>query len=128
MLKFLPILFFGLITNQLYSQQKDTLYIEYGYYFHNGLIVSKDKFNQFLIKDTKSAPLFKSSQNYNLGGMIFGVLGGSLVGYWCGNKLAGGYPNNTLLGIGGGLVAVSLPFTFQARKKYKEAIQLFNEK
>lgn len=59
---------------------------------------------------------------------VFGFIGGALVGWPLGTAAGGGDPNWTLAAIGGGLIAISIPFSIGFKKNAIKGAELYNKK
>ena len=60
--------------------------------------------------------------------MVFGYIGGFLVGYPLGTAAAGGKPEWTMAAIGGVFILIALPLNFAYNKNAKTAVRLYNSK
>ena len=69
----------------------------------------------------------KASTNNDLSN-VFGFIGGALVGWPLGTAAGGGDPNWTLAAFGGGLIAISIPFSIGFKKNAIKGAELYNEK
>jgi len=74
----------------------------------------------------QSYDFIKKAQSNNTMALFFGCTGGYLVGWPIGTAMGGGEPNWTLVGIGAGLIAISIPFSSGANKNTKQAMELYN--
>jgi hypothetical protein len=63
--------------------------------------------------------------NYDVG-YVLGFAGGLFVGWPLGSAIAGGDPNWTLMGVGAGLIGLSVPFSTAYNKHAKNAARLYN--
>ena len=68
----------------------------------------------------------KAARANNTAANIIGGAGGFLVGFTLGSALAGDEVNWTMAAIGGGLVAVSIPFSIKFRQRSTKAVRLYN--
>lgn len=57
---------------------------------------------------------------------VFGYAGGFMIGLPLGTALGGGKPVWALAGAGAGLIAVSIPFSVNANKKARRAVNAYN--
>ena len=57
---------------------------------------------------------------------VLSYAGGFMIGWPIGTAIAGGKPNWVLAGVGGGLVAVSIPLTISANRQLRKAINTYN--
>jgi hypothetical protein len=67
-----------------------------------------------------------AKSNYDAS-MVFGYVGGFLVGWPLGTALGGGKPNWALAAAGGGLILVSLPFSSGFAKHAMKAMAIYND-
>ncbi|MFA6925167.1 MAG: hypothetical protein WC223_13060 [Bacteroidales bacterium] len=72
---------------------------------------------------TKEMKIAKN--NYDVAS-VFGFAGGFLIGWPVGTMLGGGEPMWALAAIGGGLVAISIPFSISYSKHAKSAVKIYN--
>lgn len=69
----------------------------------------------------------KAARVYNGFSTFFSFAGGFMIGYPLGEAIGGKKdPHWVMLGIGVGLVGVSIPFAITSHKKAKEAAELYN--
>lgn len=66
-----------------------------------------------------------AKSNYDAS-MVFGYIGGFLVGWPLGTALAGGDPNWALAAAGGGLILISLPFSSGFSKHAMKSMEIYN--
>ncbi len=83
-----------------------------------------------LMEITKSNPdayaKMKVANTNNGAATAFAIGGGFLIGWPLGTALAGGDPNWVLVGVGAGLIAISIPFSIGFSKNAKEAVSIYN--
>lgn len=84
-------------------------------------LISITKVNAEALKETQKAKINHEASQ------LFGVPGGFLVGFVVGRMAVGGEPNMLILGIGGGLVAVSIPFSIASSKHAKKGVNIYND-
>lgn len=84
-------------------------------------LISITKVNAEALKETQKAKINHEASQ------LFGVPGGFLVGFVVGRMAVGGEPNMAILAIGGGLVAVSIPFSIASSKHAKNGVNIYNE-
>ncbi len=116
--------------SQLFSQtQTDTIEVtkQMGTVFkQNGKILKPrqlleiTKVNQEAYKEMKIA-----KSNYDAG-LVFGYIGGFMVGYPLGTAIGGGEANWTVAGIGAGLIILAIPFGSAYSKHAKNAVRIYN--
>ena len=70
--------------------------------------------------------LIKSAKPTYTLATILGGAGGFMLGWPLGGVIAGGEPNWSLVGIGAGLIAISIPLADSFNKKANQAVRLFN--
>ena len=68
----------------------------------------------------------KKAQSTNGLAMAFAFTGGALVGFPLGTAIGGGDPNWALVGIGAGLIVVSIPISNKFNRQAKYAVETFN--
>jgi hypothetical protein len=82
-----------------------------------------------LTKDIPEATVAMKKAKTNLvPGIIFSAAGGFCIGYPLGGLIAGKKMNWTLLGIGGGLAAISIPFSIATAKHSRIAVNAYNRR
>lgn len=67
-----------------------------------------------------------ASKPPRVGAVVLSYVGGFMIGWPIGIAIAGGKPNWALAGVGGGLVAVSIPLTISANRQLRKAINSYN--
>lgn len=117
-------------TNLPLQNKKDSIYIPKKgdqTYHQNGTeltlkqIWGVTSINPNAVKDVRAA------KTNNVFAYIFAYAGGFNIGYAIGYSLAGGGKLNwTQIGIGAGIVCISIPFSIAANKHTKKAIELYN--
>lgn len=70
--------------------------------------------------------LILSSKKLNIVGGLLGTVGGFATGFSLGTAVSGGELNRNLLGIGLGIIAISVPFSIVAGKKAEQAVIVWN--
>lgn len=83
-------------------------------------LIAVTKVNAEALKETQKAKINHEASQ------LFGVPGGFLLGFSLGRAMATGEPNMVLLAIGGGLVAVSIPFSIASSKHAKKGVNIYN--
>ncbi|TLX72638.1 hypothetical protein E9993_17530 [Labilibacter sediminis] len=132
MLRFKIIFVFLLTTSMsvLYAQyQTDSIQITKKLgtvYTQNGQNLTPRQ----LLEITQSNPdAYKAMKlakiNYDTG-LVFGFLGGGLIGFPIGSSLGGGDPNWTLAAVGAGLIAISIPLSSAYNMHAKTAVSIYN--
>jgi len=84
-------------------------------------LISVTKVNTNASKEIQTAKI-----NHDVA-QLFGLPGGLLVGFSLGRAMVSGEANTLLLAIGGGLIAISIPFSSAYSKHAKEGVKIFNE-
>jgi len=77
-------------------------------------------------EDKKTYQLAKLGKSNYLISQIFGGVGGFMVGWNLGSAAAGKNISWTGMGIGGGLIAISIPFSIRGKKYMKKALKRYN--
>lgn len=126
---FIGVLFFSM-AGVFAQTPSEPIEIKHGlgvYFTQNGKklnprqLISATKVNAEALKETQKAKINHEASQ------LFGVPGGFLVGFSLGRAMATGEPNIVLLAIGGGLVAVSIPFSIASSKHAKKGVNIYNE-
>ncbi len=92
----------------------------------NGSLMSFGDVVRALNNNTEAYQLAKSARSNYILSQIIGSTGGFLIGWPLGTALSGDKPNWTLLGIGAGLVVISIPIEISSNKKIKKALNIYN--
>jgi len=128
----LTLLFVGLILSlsiNLKAQKQEPIKVEkrFGTVFTQNGKVLKPRQLLELTEDNPEAfkSMLQAKKNYDAG-MVFGAIGGFMVGWPCGTAIAGGDPEWALAGIGAGLIAISIPFSTAYVKHTKNAVSYYN--
>lgn len=120
---------FGYVSNA--QQISDTIRIEkvilgYRYSIPNETFVGFSKLKTY-VSDSKEAKKFIRKANSNtIFAAVLGGLGGAIAGFQLGGAASGGELNNRGLGLGLGLIALSVPFTIAADKNGLKGVKAYN--
>ena len=131
-LKYTAILVFLVFSSNLLRAQTDldsitVIQSSGGYQLNDGdRQLTKKELVSMLKTNDQAYRQFKSAQSTNAFGIVIGALGGGLVGWPIGTALAGGEPSWMMLGIGAGLIIVSIPISQSAIRKKIEAVETYN--
>jgi hypothetical protein len=68
----------------------------------------------------------KKAKTNNTISIIFGVIGGALVGYELGRAAGGGDINGAVIAAGAGCIVFSIPFSIAGGKNTKKAVNTYN--
>lgn len=128
MKQILFIFIFTLCGMQLSAQSaKDTLEMRKGEIMQNNRkLHMRDVAGIVEVNPEAFREMRKAYNNQNFV-QVFSAAGGFLIGWPIGTAIGGGDPKWELLGIGAGLVLVSIPFSNGYKKHAKKAIMLYNE-
>lgn len=96
-------------------------FTQHGKKLNSRQLISITKVNAEALKEIQKAKINHDAAQ------LFGIPGGFLVGFVVGRMAVGGEPNMVLLGIGGGLIAVSIPFSITSTKHAKKGVNIYNE-
>jgi len=121
---------FLILSNSVHAQKQEPIKIEkrWGTVFtQNGKILKPRHLLEITSSNPEAYTLIKKAKSNYDAGMVFGAIGGFMVGFPCGTALAGGDPEWALAGIGAGLIAVSIPFTTAYIKHTKNAVSIYND-
>lgn len=64
-------------------------------------------------------------RNYDYA-VVIGFMGGFIAGWPLGSAIAGGDPTWALVGVGAGLITISIPFLIKFNKHAKKAVDIYN--
>ena len=114
-------------TTFCHAQRIETKKTFWGYtYSQNGKQLSIGKLTSAMKEEAAAFQLMtKAKTNYRIASVIGGA-GGFMSGYALGAAITGNDPNWALVGIGAGLIVVSIPITKQVNKQTAEAIDMYN--
>lgn len=95
-------------------------------YYYQGKRVNPNKMLEVMNANPEAYALMKKAQtNYSVGN-VFGFAGGFCLGYGLVSLITGDDTDWTLLGVGAGLIGISIPFSVAYSKNAKEAVRLYN--
>lgn len=81
----------------------------------------------FTMKSNEPAYLeMKSSQKFNIAGIVTGSVGGFLLGQQIGNATKGNTPKWEMVALGSVISLLSIPLNIQAVKRSKKGVDLYN--
>lgn len=100
--------------------------VSYKYYIGNRSL-SNSELSGLLSLNQLAYAKYKKAQASNGGAMVFGFIGGALIGWPIGTAIGGGNPNWYLAAAGGGFILLSIPFSLDARENLHSAIDIYNE-
>ena len=117
------------ITMQLVLAQipKDTIEIKKSGFLLNGKQLKPKQLLEITKSNAISFDYMQKAQKNWVPASILGAIGGGLVGFPLGSVIAGGKMNWTLLGVGAGLIVVSLPLSSAYFKYAKKAVLEYNQ-
>ncbi len=117
--------------NSIAQTSSDTIEVKQRFgtstFYKNGTILKPSQLLSLVQVNEEAFREMKLAKTNNDLGLVFGVLGGFMVGYPLGTALGGGKPQWELLGIGAGLIVISIPFSSAYNKHSKKAINLYNK-
>ncbi|MEY3500165.1 MAG: hypothetical protein RL308_1834 [Bacteroidota bacterium] len=97
----------------------------YKFFFNNKKITTEKLL--FTMKSNEPAYLeMKSSQKFNIAGIVTGSVGGFLLGLQIGNATKGNTPKWEMVALGSVISLLSIPLNMQAVKRSKKAVDLYN--
>ncbi len=123
---FLILLFISAFKLTFGQTQTDTITIKKGlstYFVKNNKPLKPKEIEQILSNNSLAAETYSQAKKNIVPATIFGSAGGFLIGYPLGAAIGGGKFNFTLLGIGVGLIGVSIPFSSAYNKHTLKAVQ-----
>ena len=123
----LTLLLFG-IQFGTFSQDKLALKSNFwGNRFYKGdTLISVNQVLEEMAPNEANYNLMKSAKKDFVTVQLLGAAGGLLFGWPIGASIAGGDPNWTLVGVGAGILAVSIPISINFKKKATSAITKHN--
>jgi len=99
-----------------------------GYKFtQNGRELKSKQLTLIMKTDEAAYQEYTSAGLNNLIAGVLSITGGIMVGWQAGAAIVSGDINWTVVGIGAGLVAVSIPFSIKGKKKLYSAISTYNQ-
>jgi hypothetical protein len=115
----------------IYSQnQTDSIQVikKLGTVFQqNGKTLTMAQIESITQLDPQAAKEMKIAKSNYTFSVIFGGIGGGLIGYPIGTAIGGGEPNWTLAGIGAGIALLSIPFSLGSAKHTTNAARIYNK-
>ena len=106
--------------------EKRSAFLGTSYEQHGEKLDSSDLIDK-LEDDPASSADVSAARAWSVVGIILAGAGGALVGWPLGQKLAGDDdPAWVLAGVGGGLFAVSIPFSVLAAGSFEDAVDAYN--
>jgi hypothetical protein len=128
--KVLLFLFILVISQQAISQNshQDTItIIKNGKVFmHQYDVLSMYELEQLIKTNTDAYSVFKGARKNKSASMVLGGFGGAFIGFPLGQMIAGGDPYWWMMGVGGALILVSIPFS-DYNKDMRRAVEIYNE-
>jgi hypothetical protein len=98
-----------------------------GYTFHqNNKRINMSKMVNVMKPNEKAYMQIKEAQTTNVWATIFGGVGAFMLGWETGGALAGKEPNWAMVGVGAGLIVVSIPISQKFNRQVKEAVDTYN--
>jgi hypothetical protein len=97
----------------------------YNFFLNNKKLTTEELL--FTMKSNEPAYLeMKSSQKFNIAGIVTGSVGGFLLGLQIGNATKGNTPKWEMVTVGSVISLLSIPLNIQAVKRSKKAVDLYN--
>lgn len=128
MKKIILTLMIGLATMTICNAQKIEMKKVFGgyQYTQDGNKMTMGKLVKVMESNSDALKFMKKAKSNNVLASILGGAGGALIGFPIGTAIGGGKANWTLVGIGAGLVAISIPISSGVNKNAKKAVELYN--
>jgi hypothetical protein len=96
-------------------------------YKRDGKTLSLNKLERIMVQDAEAERQYRKGKHVNTVGFILGFAGGFMIGAELGRAVGSGTSVNPVhIGIGAGLIGISIPFTSSAQKKIKGAVKTYN--
>jgi hypothetical protein len=114
------------------SAQTDTIMIRKNFfgttYRKDEKLLNTNRLEKILNKDKDAARELQKSKAPAAAGFAFGFAGGLIIGYDLGRALGSGDAvNPAMLGVGAGLIGLSIPFNISAQKHIRESVRMYND-
>ena len=125
----LLLLFFTIAKVGFAQTGADTIVIKKGIsttFLKNNKVLKPKEIEQIISVNNLAAETYSQAKKNIVPATIFGSAGGFLIGYPLGSAIAGGKFSFTMLGVGVGLIGVSIPFTSAYNKHTVKAVQTYN--
>ena len=94
----------------------------------DGTKLTPTKVREVMSGNSEALKTFNSGQALGTVGVIFGGIGGGLIGWDLGTRLGGGEGNGTLLAIGGVTTGIGLVFALIGDANVKKSVTLYNSR
>jgi hypothetical protein len=122
------ILFLIFCTTQYCSAQRIELQkTAFGFKcYQNDKKLNKTELNNLLKSNYQAPPLMQSARNTKGLALFIGFIGGIIIGQPLWNKARRNETNWNYIGLGAGMVIISIPIAINANKKAKKAVGLYN--
>lgn len=104
----------------------DTIYRQGRFFVQNDKEVTRKQMVEVMKVNPEACKQMQYARSNYFASNIFGFIGGGFIGWPLGTLAGDGYPNWTLVGIGAGFVALSVPFAVSYSKQSKNAIRIYN--
>lgn len=95
-------------------------------YFQGTTRLTGKQVGTIMLPNTDATTQWKKSRTNLTLAYVFGIIGGAMVGYELGSALSGKDTNGAVIGIGAGMVGLSIVFGINSDKKAKRAVSTYN--
>ncbi|KAA5533613.1 hypothetical protein F0919_13825 [Taibaiella lutea] len=107
--------------------KSDSIIAKRGNFWYHDVTLKPTDMLRLMQPNEAAFKKMKASRTYNGFSTVFACAGGFLIGYPLGQAIGGKKdPEWAMLGVGVGVVGISIPFGIISGKKAKEAAQLYN--
>ena len=126
MLAIISVVFFQLAE----AQSADSITVARGFlgytYIYQDQRLNFNQLPSVMQKNTEARILIAEARKTNTISTILGGAGGFLVGWQLGSAVFSGEPNWMMVGLGGGLIAVSIPIFAKSNRTAVKAVDAYN--
>jgi hypothetical protein len=95
-------------------------------FYQHGSRITMSRLTGILRSNPQAFAAIQKAKTNNTLAFIAGFAGGLLVGYELGNAAAGKKVNGAVIGIGAGIIGISIPFGIAGKRHAKRAVYLYN--
>lgn len=97
------------------------------HFYQRGKTLTMQETKHLTVKNSLAYEEMSKASNRNVLSLVLGGVGGVCIGWPLGAAIAGSDPNWTMVAVGVGLVAISIPISINATKHAREGVRLYND-
>jgi len=94
----------------------------------NGVRLTPIQVRDVMSGNSEALNMYNSGQTLGMTGMIFSGIGGGLIGWHLGSRLAGGEGNSSLVAAGAVSIGIGFGFALVGDANIKKSVELYNSK